>query len=218
VLGIVFLTYTTVKIDLILNGLAIIFVIELDNAIYAATVPYKKQDMIDELEPVVYSRSHPRGFTASMEVLLPIIFFPCALGLALSCRLYQVNAFTDIFNMAAPICMFAGPTPGGYDNFDKLVGPVTGFCDSLLGVSCAGLVVPASAAKEHGYCVITDQSPATYPSIQMFVEDAFPGRYNADGTEKSWVDWGTVNTWPWSTDARDLYKTSVWMMDLFKTS
>jgi hypothetical protein len=215
-LGVVFLTYTTVKIDLILNGLAIMFVVELDNAIFAATVPYKKQQMVEDLEPVVYSRAHPTGLTAKMEVFLPIVFFPATLLVALGCREYQVRTFTNVFNMAAPICMFAGPTPGGYDNFDKLVGPVTGFCDSLLGVSCAGLVVPSSAAKTHGFCVITDQTPATYPTTQVYVDDAFPGRYNADGTMKSWVDWGTVNTWPWSTDEMSLYKKGHWMNGPFQ--
>jgi len=211
-LGMQFLFYTTLKIDLILNGLAILFVLELDNAIFYATVPHLKQEMISELEEVQYSRAS--GETTVLEIVGPILFFPAGLGLAVALRYYQVIGFRKIFHLASAICLFAGPIPGGNDaNFPALMGPVAGFCDSLLGTTCAPSVTPASAATAHGYCVITDQTPATLPTIQMYVEDCFPGSRNPDGTLRlrtaQMAGPGVYKEW--GRAVQGLYDSGLWM-------
>merc|ERR1712232_350817 len=70
-----------------------------------------------------------------------------------------------------------------------------GFCDSLLGVSCAPHVEPESTALAHGYCVITDQTTMTSPTVQFYLDDPtlFENRVAADGTERSWTEWGVAN-------------------------
>jgi len=118
-------------------------------------------------------------------------------------RAYQVHTFQRYFRMTAAICLFAGPTQP-FARKD-VIQPVAGFCDSLLGVSCAPRVSSESSLEEHGYCVVTDQTTMSRPTVEMYLDDPtlFAGRYDRDGTERSWVDWGEANPL--------LYESKRWM-------
>lgn len=206
-LGTVFLFYTTLKIDLIMNGLALLFILELDKAIYLATVPHPKQELINSIEPVQYGQ--PGGLLGSCsrigEWAVPVFVFPLNFALAMLMRSYQVDVFKHYFRMTSAICLFAGPTPGGIDFRLDLMGPVAGFCDSLLGTTCAPGVEPAEAAETHGYCVITDQTTMSEPTVQFYLDDpkVFANRYTSDGAERSWVEWGEADP--------SLYSSKLWM-------
>lgn len=203
-LGTYFLLYTTLKIDLILNGLALLFILELDSAVYLATVPRLQQQMIENIEPIVFDGEQNAKATWS-DIALSSMVLPLNLLLAVAVRALQCHIFQIYFKMTAAICLFAGPTPGGRDFRLSQMGPVAGFCDSLLGMTCAPQVEPPEMAKEHGYCVITDQTTMTRPTIQMYLDDEnlFANRYSADGKENSWVDWGSAD--------QKLYDSGLWM-------
>lgn len=204
-LGFVFLLFTSLKIDLILNGLAILFVLELDKVIFFAIVPAQRQRFIKDIEPILYKHAVPPGGKQVAEAASygPILLFPLTFGCAVAARAYQCHLFLGYFRMTAAVCLFAGPTiPFGRTD---IIGPVAGFCDSLLGVSCAPRVEPAETATRHGYCVITDQTTMTSPTIQFYLDDPslFETRVNEDGTEKSWTDWGVSN--------KQLFESKHWM-------
>lgn len=206
-LGTIFLFHTTLKIDLILNGLALMFILELDRAIYLATVPHPKQELIDSIDKIEFAQPQGKAATCAAfgEWAVPTLMFPINFGLALILRYYQCQLFRTYFRMTSAICMFAGPTWGGQAHRAELMGPVAGLCDSLLGVTCGPHVTPNATAEAHGYCVITDQTTMTKPTIQFYLDDprVFANRYNADGSENSWVDWTTADP--------SLYKSDHWM-------
>jgi hypothetical protein len=206
-LGVDFLFHTTVKMDLIMNGLALMFIMELDEIVFQATTPNKRKKQIAEMEPIQFP--WPDGwkgkFARISSVALPVLTYPLVIGLALVIRFAQVIKFQKYFRIASAICLFAGPTPGGRRHRLETVGPVAGFCDSLLGITCAPSVTPAQAAQQHGYCVVTDQTTLKRPTIQMYLDDPtlYAYRYDQNGKMKSWITWGEANP--------ALFKTHHWM-------
>merc|ERR1712113_735916 len=107
--------------------------------------------------------------------------FPATFACACVARWYQCVVFGQYFRMTAAICLFAGPTIPFADH--SKMAPVAGFCDSLLGVSCAPHVEPKQTALRHGYCVITDQTTMTSPTIQYYLDDPnlYDNRVGQDG-------------------------------------
>lgn len=212
VVGTLFLVFTTLKIDLILNGLALLFLLELGNVVYLAIVPGPRQKFIDSIEPIRFvepqSKKTIRGHKVPqvqtvMDTVVPSLLFPATFVFALLVRHYQVWVFKQYFRMAVAICLFAGPTIPFADK--TMVSPVAGFCDSLLGTSCAPSVTPDESRKEHGYCIITDQTTMSFPTVQFYLDDpsVFANRFNGDGSMKSWVEWGEANP--------KLYESGRWM-------
>lgn len=204
-LGGVFLTFTTLKIDLILNALGLCFLLDLDKIVYLGSVMTHTQKFIAEIAPVPYHQPRPGvpGQISGSQHWIPVLMFPGIFIAAMLTRAYQVHTFQRYFRMTAAICLFAGPTQP-FARKD-VIQPVAGFCDSLLGVSCAPLVEPASSLERHGYCVVTDQTTMSRPTIEMYLDDPtlFADRFNRDGTEKSWVEWGEANP--------RLYESRRWM-------
>lgn len=206
VLGTQFLLYTTLKIDLILNGLALVFLLELDSIVYQAVVPSKTKQFIDDIEPVVYKDPAP-GFFGKLSGLLAgafvMLMFPLTFLAAMYTRYYQVGVFKNYFRMTAAICLFAGPTTP-FARHD-IVHPVAGFCDSILGAKCAPHVEPLETLQKHGYCVVTDQTVTNGPTLQYYLEDPklYANRYREDGSTNSWVDWGDADP--------ALFKGGLWM-------
>jgi len=196
VLGTLFLFHTSLKIDLLLNGLAILFLLELDMVIYLATVPASRQRFISDIESVSFPLAWAPAF-------ISLTMFPLNFLLAVIVRAYQIHVFQKIFHMTAAICLFAGPTTP-FARQD-IIHPVAGFCDSLLGVTCAPHVDPEETARRHGYCIITDQTTMTSPTVQFYLDDPnlFDNRVDSDGTENSWVDWGNTN--------KKLFESEHWM-------
>lgn len=211
-LGTLFLIFTTLKIDLILNGLALLFLLDLGTVVYHAIVPGPRQKFIDSIEPIRFvepqSKKTIRGHkvpqvTTVVDSIVPSLLFPATFVFALLVRHYQVWIFKQYFRMAAAMCLFAGPTIPFADK--SMVSPVAGFCDSLLGTSCAPRVTPDDSRKKHGNCIITDQTTMSFPTVQFYLDDpsVFANRFNDDGSSKSWVEWGEANP--------KLYESGRWM-------
>jgi hypothetical protein len=216
-LGTFFLVFTTLKIDLILNGLALLFLLDLGTVVYHATVPGPRQKFIDSIEPIRFvqpqSKKTIRGHKVPqvqtvVENVIPSILFPLTFVAALLVRHYQIWIFRQYFKMAVAMCLFAGPTVPFADK--TMVSPVAGFCDSLLGTSCAPSVFPDESRKKHGYCIITDQTTMSFPTVQYYLDDpsVFANRFNNDGSSKSWVEWGEANP--------KLYESGRWMQGQYQ--
>mmetsp|Transcript_97220 Transcript_97220/g.178179 ORF Transcript_97220/g.178179 Transcript_97220/m.178179 type:complete len:692 (-) Transcript_97220:40-2115(-) len=202
--GCFLIVYTTNKMDLILNALAILFVIEIDQILYYATVSGSHQRHIEDLEPIEIELP-PKSLAWSVwhisANLMPIIPFLVNFTAAALLRLWQLRIFKSYFKMTAAICLFAGPMPEGMSN---VVAPIAGFCDSLLGITCAPDVSPASTAVAHGHCVITDQRVATIGTTFLYLDDPelFEGRVAKSGAVNSWASWGAGNP--------VLYEKAIW--------
>mmetsp|Transcript_57055 Transcript_57055/g.107479 ORF Transcript_57055/g.107479 Transcript_57055/m.107479 type:complete len:655 (-) Transcript_57055:102-2066(-) len=205
-LGTMFLLYTTLKIDLILNGLALVFLLDLDAIVFQAVVPSKTKQFIDDIEPVFY-KDPGTGFFGRASALISgafvMLMFPVTFLLAMYTRSVQIGIFKTYFKMTAAVCLFAGPTTP-FARHD-IVHPVAGFCDSILGVKCAPHVEPMETLDSHGYCVVTDQTVTNSPTLQFYLDDPhlFANRYNEDGSTKSWVEWGDSDP--------SLFKSGLWM-------
>jgi len=202
--GCFFIMYTTEKINLILNSLAVLFVLELDNIIYAATVSGNNQQFIEDLEPVVVdieSGSFTEKLSVFSSYFMPALPFITNLTFAILLRLWQLRIFKTYFHMTVALCLFGGPTPGGETN---LVNPVTGLCDSLLGATCAPSVLPNATLESHGRCVITDQKVSTVGTAFYYLDDPklFEGRVDENGKPQSWTKWGE--------GLPELYEKGIW--------
>jgi len=201
--GCFLITYTTGKMDLILNALALLFVLELDDMVFYATTSTTDQELLEDIEPVAMTVSGSwHQIASSMATLLfPIGPILMSIAAAFFIRWWQLKIFHNYWRMTAAICLFAGPTPGGDGRF---LSPVTGFCDSLLGAACAPEVIPKTTRDEHGLCVLTDQKIGHTGSLYLYQDDPriFEGRYDKDGNKRSWVLWGK--------GMPELYQKKVW--------
>lgn len=202
--GCFFIMYTTEKINLILNSLAVLFVLELDQIIFAATVSGSHQAFLEDLEPITIELEEGTFSYTSYKVsatLMPALPFVVNLTAAVMLRWWQVRIFHNYFNMAAAMCLFAGPTPEGETN---LLNPVTGLCDSLLGASCAPSVFPNATLEKHGRCVITDQKVSTVGKTFYYLDDPrlFEGRVDEAGEAQSLSKWGE--------GLEEMYERGIW--------
>lgn len=199
--------YTTNKMDLILNALAILFIIEIDQILYFATVSGAHQSYIENIEPLeIYLPENSLSWKVweKSSQFMPLLPFVMNFGAAAFLRLWQLNIFKVYFNMAAAMCLFAGPIPGDMHDLSTMA-PAAGFCDSLLGIRCAPDVSPASTLEAHGPCVITDQGVGNVGTAFFYLDDPnlFEGRLSKEGGSlKSWSSWGEGNS--------VLYEKGIW--------
>jgi len=130
--GFRFLSYTIEKVDLLLNSLALEFVLNMNYA-FSALVSKTQQNFIDKLEPIKYHSVVPRKCFRPLRIVTgPSIVLFCVGG-AFFARWWQLSVFKYLFIDAAALCLFAGPHP----NSSTVMAPVTGLCESLLEVTCA---------------------------------------------------------------------------------
>mmetsp|Transcript_142094 Transcript_142094/g.250585 ORF Transcript_142094/g.250585 Transcript_142094/m.250585 type:complete len:646 (+) Transcript_142094:75-2012(+) len=191
---------TTAKIDLILNALALLFVLEISSIFFFASVSGVHQRHIQDIEPVVIEL--PRNSLSLVvatiaSYAMPALPFAINFLAAACLRLYQLRIFRAYMRVTAAMCLFAGPTPGGEGG---LVAPVTGFCDTLLSIRCAPDVSPKSTLQAHGRCVISDQGVGKRGTTFLYMDDEriFEGR----GKSKSWASWGS--------GMPELYERGLW--------
>lgn len=197
---------TTAKIDLILNALALLFVLEINSIFFFASVSGVHQQHIQDLEPVVVildagSWSH----LASVVTTWCMPAFPFLLNFfAAAClRVYQLRIYRIYMRMCAAMCLFAGAVPGEESGY---VAPVTGFCETLLSVRCAPDVTPNATLQAHGRCVITDQGVGQNGTMFLYMEDEriFEGR----DKNRSWASWGA--------GMPELYERGLWSVGPFQ--
>lgn len=188
--GSLFLIFTTSKLALIMTSLALVFVLNLDNISYSATVSALKKHFVSDLHPIRYE--FPSWLSAttvrSTEILMPVIACLVCFTGAFGLRAYQIHAFGEFYNDAAAMCLLAGPTPQGRTD---VVAPVPGVCESLLGMVCAPSVAGPGAA--HGPCVLTDQGVFSewQANYKLYAEDGlFVNSRLPSGTPRSYLDWG----------------------------
>jgi len=149
--GIMFLQVTTTKVDLILNALALTFVLELGQILFQAIVPRIGQELIQNLEPVKYFSILPNWYLPLHRYFFPILMIIIFTAFAFCMRLVQLHEFRELFNVTATLCLFGGPTKSTATHF----APVPGMCESLLALTCAP-PSEASLLQDFGSCVITD--------------------------------------------------------------
>mmetsp|Transcript_58138 Transcript_58138/g.109567 ORF Transcript_58138/g.109567 Transcript_58138/m.109567 type:complete len:662 (+) Transcript_58138:86-2071(+) len=198
--GCFLIVYTTNKMDLILNALALLFVLEISSIFFFASVSGVHQRHIQDIEPVVIEL--PRNSLSLVvatiaSYAMPALPFAINFLAAACLRLYQLRIFRAYMRVTAAMCLFAGPTPGGEGG---LVAPVTGFCDTLLSIRCAPDVSPKSTLQAHGRCVISDQGVGKRGTTFLYMDDEriFEGR----GKSKSWASWGS--------GMPELYERGLW--------
>lgn len=179
---------TTNKIDLILNALALLFVLEISSIFFFASVSGVHQRHIQDIETVLIElprNSMSRILARIASYAMPALPFILNFMAAAILRLYQLRLFRTYMRITAAMCLFAGATPGGEGG---LVAPITGFCDTLLSVRCAPEVTPKSSLEAHGRCVISDQGTGKSGTTFLYMDDErlFEGRAKS----KSWASWG----------------------------
>merc|ERR1719399_1812162 len=108
-----FLVWTSVKMDLIMNSLALVFIFELDNLVYSASVALLKQKFIAGLQPIKYKATMSKQFIKTAKLAMPIVVTAFIAVLAIAVRYYQLQLFGQVYDTASTLCLFGGPTPGG---------------------------------------------------------------------------------------------------------
>lgn len=193
VVGCHFLLNTVLKLDLIFNSLALVFILEFDNVVYAAVASRGRLKLVQKIDCIRYrdiplfpSSWWPSRFASRMWISFPTVCFVCVLGASVACRAHQIYIFEARFNMLEALCLFVGPTPGGRED---IVAPATGLCESLLSATCAPNVTGPGA--RHGPCVVSDFG-AFYDPIVMLHADGrlFENMEDKKGRRKPWIKWG----------------------------
>jgi len=189
--GTYFLLYTTATMELIMNSLALVFILEIDNIVFQATASTLRQYLIEDLKAVAYppvSNSYAYLFPVNKyaKIWCPVLAVTVALVSAFICRWNQITIFQHRFLEAASVCMFMGPTPYGIQG---LVAPALGMCDSLLSTTCAPKVEGPGAS--HGPCVVTDRQAFKDSTVKLYVDGKlFSNMEDTNGTRKPAKKWG----------------------------
>uniref|UniRef100_A0A7S2M092 Uncharacterized protein n=1 Tax=Zooxanthella nutricula TaxID=1333877 RepID=A0A7S2M092_9DINO len=145
VVGCQFLMWTSTNIELILNALALTFVLELDHITYKATISRSRQNLISKLKPLTWS--DPVGFSSRHPNVSKLVMMISVLGsgafVTWLLRDKQHDAYRDMFALVAATCLFQGPTPGYWSQFHATF-PAPGLCETLLELKCEAPIVGES--------------------------------------------------------------------------
>lgn len=195
-----FLLWTSSSISLIMNSLALVFILEIDQIFFQATASTLRQYLIQDLKAVTYppvsnTVTMLEGVNKYAKIWWPVLALGIAFFLAWLARYVQINWFTERFHAAVSVCMFLGPTPHGIPG---LVAPATGMCDSLLRTTCAPEV--NGTGQAHGHCVVTDQGSFEDPTVKLYVDGklfigskdskAYGGKKVRKLKFKKFLEWG----------------------------
>mmetsp|Transcript_51023 Transcript_51023/g.79717 ORF Transcript_51023/g.79717 Transcript_51023/m.79717 type:complete len:662 (-) Transcript_51023:68-2053(-) len=187
------------KLNLVLNAIAIGIVFELDVVIAYAVIDHNTMARIESIEPIKCTGFRKRS--NKWDILFGLLLFLgvfCGAGLV---RSWQMNRQTQSLQTAAALCLFAGPAPQARED---LVAPVSGFCESLLSLSCAPSV---EGPNVHGPCVVTNQDMFQRQTFASAAEgELFQGMYTANGERRSMADWGSASP--------ELLRSKAWYDDV----
>lgn len=134
--GSVFLINTTSKVDLILNALALGFILQLDDVVYMVCVS-RKAETTREVKKILAITGAPRRSQSGMFIGGPLSLVFCLAVSFLAIFYVSRHSREDVASLAA-ICLFMGPGPreSFADRRLAAVFPVPGICESLLSTSC----------------------------------------------------------------------------------
>merc|ERR1739848_423172 len=102
---------TTAKIELILNALALVFILELDKVVYQAMIVFSQQLMLENIGPIRYRSRIPTTYLRYHRILFPPAAFALCFGAAIFLRAMQIHEFTKLFNSASGVCLLGGASP-----------------------------------------------------------------------------------------------------------
>lgn len=210
------MSWTTTKLDLILDSLALAFLFELDNIVYRGSVSGIKQKLIQDLELV----SFPPPFGGALNHIrtyIPMVLLLFAIAYTIIARYIQLGMWRQVFDQAATVCLFTGPTPGGRQD---VVAPAIGLCESLLGTRCAPTVSGPGSA--YGPCVVSDMTayaPATFSHYlvtdlyEHMVDNSTSSMLPSAGWGRPRADTLSSGLWYPGTMLEDLRRACVRMYD-----
>lgn len=155
ILGIYLLVVTSTRLELILNSLALVFILDLDIILYQGVISWANQKFLEDLAAVRYKSPIPERYRKVHRIIFPPIMIIFCLAIAFLARYLQISIFSNLFNNTATLCLVGGPSNYQSSHF----APATGMCESLLGLTCSlpsesGL--PQKIIADKGSCVITD--------------------------------------------------------------
>merc|ERR1719386_631022 len=106
--GIKFLTFTTGKVDLVLNSLGLTFILELDQVVFAAIIAKSHQSFVSNLQPVEYVSRLPKRYLNVHRFTFPAFAIVLCMLASLVTRHYQLEQFGSLFNTVSTLCLFGG--------------------------------------------------------------------------------------------------------------
>jgi len=136
------LMWTPTNIELILNALALTFILELDRITFKAAISRSRQNLISQMKKLRWHdpTSFSRRFMRCSKISMMLIVLGASGCITIIMRKIQHDAFMDMFTLAASICLFQGPTPGYWTQF-RATFPAPGLCETVLGLRCEAPVV-----------------------------------------------------------------------------
>jgi hypothetical protein len=169
--GFCVLRVTVNKLDLILNSLALVFILELDDLVFMATTSKSQDSFLEDLQPIKYKSIFPEKYLRIHHLVMPVIGCVVCSMSAIMMRISQRTLFKQLFNAAAVACLFGGSRQGAPAKYPSLTGedgevgftlaagfysPVPGFCESILKLSCLEPGTSGLLDETHGTCVIAN--------------------------------------------------------------
>lgn len=133
--GSVFLINTTSKVDLILNALALGFILQMDDVVYMVCVSRKAETTRWVKKILAITGDSSKKNSTNLGGPLSLVF--CLAVSVLAIFYVSRQSREDVASLAA-ICLFMGPSPRESlaDRRLAAVFPVPGICESLLSTSC----------------------------------------------------------------------------------
>jgi len=187
--GCSYLMWTTDIVDLILNAVALLFVLEIDHIVYKATVSRARQHLIKNMTNIRWKDpSYVHGHTNLNKSIFLILIIAASCSITAWLRITQYEAYKEKFTVAASICLFQGVTPGYWDPF-RASFPVPGFCETVLQLRCE---VPLVGEKGKSCYADMSQYLCTYWLRSTFnpMHEVFNTHHSID-----WKNQGPCITW-----------------------
>lgn len=217
--GVIFLASSLTLTDLILNAVALAFVLEVDDLAYQGANFFSeglmRNNLAIQMEDGEEAQFEARWAPTCQCIVITwgsvVGFFVCVCVAVLQ---YQKIA------MWSSVCFFMGPTPNANEAFD-VAFPIPGFCESL---ACANITVyknksiscpPAPLASSYWVSTLQKQcrqllqsNQGTYSSLSQVSEDLGERAADEDFAEADIMD-EAANFWCPSKTVLDNYAGSV---------
>eukprot|EP00747_Dinoflagellata_sp_TGD_P210598 gnl/TRDRNA2_/TRDRNA2_83860_c0_seq1.p1 gnl/TRDRNA2_/TRDRNA2_83860_c0~~gnl/TRDRNA2_/TRDRNA2_83860_c0_seq1.p1 ORF type:complete len:647 (-),score=114.66 gnl/TRDRNA2_/TRDRNA2_83860_c0_seq1:38-1978(-) len=149
--GVYFLRFTNALVDLILNALALEFILALDSVLAGTVLSQPQQHFIETLEPIEYEAVLPKWYRGLLRHYFPVFGIFVLTSLTVYIRSVQIDGYSKYFNNAAAACLFLGSSEN-----PEIFRPAAGLCESVMRLTCTD---DMEAIKKYGWaspCVITD--------------------------------------------------------------
>jgi len=142
--------FCSTKMDLIMNSLALGFILAMDHVAYVAFMRDTVKTIIASADPVEFKPVNSKIF--GNQALFRVGTIGGGILYCIASRCYQKRYFLMQLQTVMGLCLLAGPQPS--DIPVPMLAPASGLCESLISATCAPNV--NGVGSKHGHCMVVE--------------------------------------------------------------